>query len=441
MAPPLRPTVGETLSAFVAPLATTGLAVVAGDALSETDVVMLYAGAVTLVAFRSRLVASLVAAAGSALAFNFFFTAPYYTLYVDDSHYWFTFFMLAALGALVAVLASRLRIQTEGLALRERLSRALFTFTRELAVAETPGDARRALDRYQASLHLLDARAAATDAPPWMARDVDVATTLLEEHLARRSLREQEALHRMAVEAERLRSTLLSGVSHDLRTPLAGITGAATTLLDPDVALGAEARRELLEHVATEAERLRRLLDNVLRMTRLDSGELQPNLAWELPFDLVQAAAARVRRRSDRAVRVRAPGAPVLARLDPVLFDQLVENYLDNAVRYTPATQPIDVTLEVVDAELHVHVQDAGAGFGDQPVDRLFEKFVRGDRSSGSGLGLAICRAIATLHGGRTWAGAARQGGAVFSASFPLGGPDGEPVPRFDELLLHTELV
>jgi two-component system sensor histidine kinase KdpD len=245
---------------------------------------------------------------------------------------------------------------------------------------------------------------------------------------------EQAEEARLAVETERLRSTLLSSVSHDLRTPLAAITGAASTLLEPK-ALGPEAERELKEAICEEADRLNRLVSNLLDMTRLEAGSLQLQRDWHSLEELVGTALARLEGpMQDRKVTVSIPPDLPLARVDPVLIEQLLVNLLENAFKYTPPGSPVRVAAGVNEGSVEVEVADEGPGFPEGAEQRIFEKFYRGPSAAhGSGLGLPICKAIVTAHGGRIWA-ENRPRGAAFRFTLPLGGTppsaledDGEP--------------
>ncbi|TMB54725.1 MAG: sensor histidine kinase KdpD [Chloroflexi bacterium] len=236
---------------------------------------------------------------------------------------------------------------------------------------------------------------------------------------------------RLAVEAERLRSTLLSSVSHDLRTPLATITGAASTLLEPG-SLDEAAERELKEAIYEEAERLNRLVTNLLDMTRLESGSLALSRDWHSLEELVGTALARLERRAKgRPIKVSIPEDLPLVPVDGVLVEQVLVNLLDNALKYTPPGSPIVVTAASKDGAVTVELADEGPGLPVGAEERVFEKFYRGGSGQrGFGLGLPICSAIVTAHGGRIWAENRPSRGAAFRFTLPLG--DGPP-PAMEE--------
>jgi len=243
---------------------------------------------------------------------------------------------------------------------------------------------------------------------------------------AMESTRSQHAAEtaRIQMQTEQMRSSLLSAVSHDLRTPLASITGAASTLRSQGEKLLPETRQELLDSIAEEAERLSRLVSNLLDMTRLESGvELRRDL---YPLEeIVGAALQRLESQlSRRRVMTDLPDNLPLVSADDVLLGQLLVNLLENATKYTPEGTPIEVVAESSGDAITLEVRDRGPGFAPQEEQRVFEKFYRGrsDCARGAGLGLAICQAIAQVHGGTIEAFNRAGGGAVFRIRLPLGG-------------------
>jgi two-component system sensor histidine kinase KdpD len=234
---------------------------------------------------------------------------------------------------------------------------------------------------------------------------------------------QQAELH---MEAERLRNSLLSSVSHDLRTPLAAITGAATTLLTDGTQVQDSVRRELLESVRDEAERLNRLVHNLLEMTRLESGALKLRREWHSMEEIVGAALRRCSHiLAGRRRDVRVPPDLPLVDMDDVLIEQVVINLLDNAAKYTPAGSPISVTVTGDPERVIVEVADRGPGLPAGSEERIFEKFYRSGTAPGrgAGLGLAIAKGIVEAHGGRIWAHTLPEGGAAFFFSLPITGP------------------
>ena len=242
--------------------------------------------------------------------------------------------------------------------------------------------------------------------------------------LERERLAAEAERARLRAEAERLQSALLSSVSHDLRTPLASITGAASTLLEPDPALEPEARRELTEMIYDEAERMGRLVGNLLDMTRLATDSLAPRREWQSLEEIVGAAVHRLGRRLDgRPLQLDLPANLPLVAVDGVLLEQVLINLVENALRYTPPGTPIEITARADATALELAVADRGPGLAPGEERAIFERFRRGAASQetrGSGLGLAICRGIIEAHGGSISAANRASGGAEFRIRLPL---------------------
>ncbi len=241
--------------------------------------------------------------------------------------------------------------------------------------------------------------------------------------LERLHLSEQTAQARRRMDEERLRSVLLSSVSHDLRTPLGSITGAASTLLEGGE-LPEATRRDLLQSIQEESHRLHRLVTNLLDITRYESGSVQLNQAW-LPLEEVVGSALNRMEEGlrGRPLTVEVPPDLPLVTVDPVMLEQLIVNLLDNALKHTPPGTGVEVKAWAVGNRLTLLVADRGPGLAEGEEERIFEKLVRGAHHGdqpGSGLGLAICRAIAEAHGGRITASNRAQGGAQFLLVLPL---------------------
>ena len=249
--------------------------------------------------------------------------------------------------------------------------------------------------------------------------------------LERLALAEHSRQTEIEVEAERLRTALLSSLSHDLRTPLAAIEGAASTLLqdaEPDSA----ARQELAATILQESQRMTRLVANLLDMIRVESGTLKVQKEWQLLSDVMGVALLR----TDTQLR----GHPVtasfprdlpLVAVDEILLEQVFVNLLENAAKYTPPGTPIDVGAEAGAGEVIAYVADRGSGLRPGEEETIFQKFYRGGTGSGGiGLGLTICRGIVTAHGGRIWAENRAGGGAIFRLSLPITGTPPELVPE-----------
>ncbi len=243
---------------------------------------------------------------------------------------------------------------------------------------------------------------------------------------------------RITAETERLRSSLLISVSHDLRTPLASILGAASSLKAYGNDYSQTTRDELVTMIEEEAERLNRFVANLLDTTRLESGSLDVKRELTDVEEIVGSALQRAGKvLANHSISVDlAPDLPMLP-LDGVLLEQTLFNLLDNAAKYAPSGTRIEVRAKVQDDIAVIQVIDEGPGIPPQDFDRLFDKFYRiqeGDRQrAGTGLGLAICRGFVEALGGRIEAGnRTDRPGAVFTITFPIGG-DAETLPLKEE--------
>ncbi|ODU01418.1 MAG: two-component sensor histidine kinase [Planctomycetes bacterium SCN 63-9] len=228
---------------------------------------------------------------------------------------------------------------------------------------------------------------------------------------------------RIQAETEQVRSSLLSSVSHDLKTPLAAIAGASSALLEGE-SMDLATRRQLLETVADEAIRLNRLLENILQMSKLDAGAAAPNKQWHVLEEIVGSALHRVRREvGQHEITVTIPEDLPLVFVDGLLMEQAFINLLENAARYTPRKSRIAISASLESQSIRIVFSDDGPGIPSGSEERIFEKFYRAtsnDAGRGSGLGLAICRAIVKAHGGAITAANRPSGGAEFVIRLPM---------------------
>jgi two-component system sensor histidine kinase KdpD len=259
--------------------------------------------------------------------------------------------------------------------------------------------------------------------------------------LERAHLAEEAKLSALRAKTEEMRSSLLSAVSHDLRTPLAVITGAGTTLRDEPRNISQSQRAELIDTICEEAERLERLVRNLLDMTRVESGGLALKREWVPLEELIGAAVARLEDKlAGRSVTTALPADLPLVSVDPVLLELVFVNLLENAVKYTAAGSPIEISAHADSSALCIDIADRGAGIPEGALQKIFEKFYRGPHTniSGVGLGLPICRGIVEAHGGTIDAENRSGGGAVFRIKLPV--VEGAPsVPRDPEAAIAIE--
>jgi len=267
--------------------------------------------------------------------------------------------------------------------------------------------------------------------------DTEVLTALgrqVAAALDRHALDARHEAARVEIEGERLRTALLSSLSHDLRTPLASIEGAASTLLQA-AALPHADRRELAETILAESRRMTSLVTNLLNMVRVEAGSLAVKREWQPLEESLGVALLRLDETLHHyPVTVALPPDLPLVPVDELLIEQVFINLLENAAQHCPSGTPITVSAALRDDAVEVTVADRGPGIVPGSEDAIFEKFHRGPASpdnhpAGAGLGLTICRGIITAHGGRIWADSSDGSGAAFHFTLPLAGLPAAGVP------------
>ncbi len=437
------------LLAVVGTLLAVFAAAAAQRWLGLADLSLVFIVSVLLVATRTSTGPAVIAGLLSFLAYNFFFIEPRYTLYISARQGLVTVLLFLAAALLSGRLASRLAMQVQALRLSNRHALARQELGQRLAVAGGPeemvaaatdvlgqaldatvwvrlddrgppavgGGQRGTVEDHgwwflplrtpQRALGMLGlklpAQVAGLDAGRCeLARAMadDLAQALLRVRLA-----DDLQAERVSGEAERLRNALLASVSHDLRTPLAAIMGAAGSLDAYGEAMGTEDRHALLDTVRSEGERLDRYIQNLLDMTRLGHGTLALERDWIGVDELVGSASGRLRRyRPD--VRIETSIDAVLGpiRVHAALVEQALFNVIENAATFSPPGSAISIDARGDGDLLRIDVSDRGPGIPEDERKRIFEMFYsmdRGDRGRhGTGLGLAICRGMIGAHGG-----------------------------------------
>ncbi|TAK10235.1 MAG: two-component system sensor histidine kinase KdbD, partial [Candidatus Manganitrophaceae bacterium] len=253
---------------------------------------------------------------------------------------------------------------------------------------------------------------------------LETFANLMANAIERAVLAEEGQQAQVMIESERMRNALLSAVSHDLRTPLAAIAGAVSSLFEGKVDFDPKTRKQLIQSIYDEVMWMDRLVNNLLYMTRLESGAIQ--LRKEpLPLEeVVGAALVRLEKKlSDRPVTTQVPTDAPLVPMDGVLIEEVLINLLENATKYTPPGSPVELSAEFDKEQVTISVSDRGPGIPPGEEQRIFDKFYRTGpkRTRGVGLGLAICRGVVEVHGGRIWVENRPDGGAIFRFTLPAG--------------------
>lgn len=255
-------------------------------------------------------------------------------------------------------------------------------------------------------------------------RLLEVVTTQIALAMEREWLSEKQQKSKMDVERERLRSNLLRAISHDLRTPLTGILGAAATILDNDEVLDKKVKRELLQGVHEDASWLIHSVENILNITRIDEGiEMKKNM--EAVEEIVAEAVLRIKKlAANHIIEIDIPTDLILLPMDGTLIEQVLVNLIDNALKYTPFGSTIGIKTQIEGEKVVFEVSDNGKGIPEEDIPFIFDRFYTAPTIStgrrGTGLGLAICKSIITVHGGEISAFNNTSGGATFRFILPL---------------------
>ena len=255
---------------------------------------------------------------------------------------------------------------------------------------------------------------------------VDTVISQLTLVIERELLSREKENTRIQVERERLKSTLLRSISHDLRTPLTGITGSAGFLLD-NLGIMDEARiKSMLKDICSDSEWLSTMVENLLNLTRIQEGRLDINKKKEVVDDLVASAVRLVSNRvGNHTLKMETPEDILLVSVDGRLFIQVLVNLLDNAFRHSGTGTTVTLRVKQDGNCLKFVVSDNGIGIPNDKIDKIFDNFFttayeNGDKQRGVGLGLTICKAMVEAQGGTIRAFNSPQGGAVFEVSMPM---------------------
>lgn len=452
--------------------------------VSLTSQAMVYVLAVVIASYALTWKESVVCALAAVTAFNFFFVPPRWTFQVDNQEHFIALVAMLLVALVISHLAAALRRETDMARLNERRARQLQELASGLSGVTTvqevvamgqaalnaaftgpcvlavklpngnldlplesasslrdgmhcsmqeaavlgPGTGRwPGLDAWFLPLGEKDRMSGATCVQPASASDhagrehAQALNALLSQALWRLHLTSSMLVAQGEAQRQQVQSTFLAAISHDLRTPLAAVIGAASALQTQHAKLSAQEQDRLLGSIVSEASYLSKVTENTLQLVRLGNSSRALHRDWESMEEIVGAVLARVRQRDpSRRIKSRVPEGLPLIKVDPVLLAQLIENLLDNALKYSTAL--IDLMVNATDRELRVFVKDRGPGIPEELRETIFEPYSRSDRSGqrGAGLGLAVCRAIATAHGGSLTLRPRNGGGNSFALSLPL---------------------
>lgn len=245
--------------------------------------------------------------------------------------------------------------------------------------------------------------------------------------LDREILSTEQETSKVEIERERLRSNLLRAISHDLRSPLAGIKGAISTILEKGKVISDKTKEDLLNGIFDDTEWLIRLVENLLSMTKFDEGSMDIRKNMELVEEVVSEAVQRGSKYSkDHKIKVNVPEKIIMAPMDGNLIEQVIINLLDNAAKFSPKNSVIEIKVYENKDDVIFQVIDNGVGIEEKILPNIFERFFTNgskvsDSRRGVGLGLAICKSIVEAHGGKITAANKKEGGAVFTFNIPKG--------------------
>ena len=474
-----------TVTALLVVVTTIGLTLHAY--LSLTSQAMLYVLAIVIAAYTLSWLPSAVCAVGAVTALNFFFVPPRWTFEVDSQEHLIALFVMLAVALVISHLASRLRGETAVAQVNERRARQLQALASAVASASTDAEVQThgqvALETAFAgpsSLALLQANGQlVADSPlptpvldglhscmkdaavlgpgtgrwpglnawyiplgapglmsgaacvqPAHANDesgrehAQALCALVAQALQRLKLTASVLLAQQEAHRQQLQSTFLAAISHDLRTPLAAIVGAASSLQTQGDKLAGTEKTRLLASIASEADYLSDITENTLQLVRLaNTAQTSQTLRvdWEAMEEIVGAVLGRVRLRDlTRRIQSSVQSGLPLVKADPVLLAQLVGNLLDNALKYSTVGVLLSVTS--TGNQLQLTVIDRGPGIADDNMESIFQPCSRNDHSGqrGAGLGLAVCRAIAQAHSGTLTVRRRQGGGSCFTLTLPV---------------------
>lgn len=465
----------------------------------RTNVVMVYMLAVVVVAFRLGGGPATLACLLSVFLFDFINVPPYFSLGEEVYEYVFTLIVMLITAGIISTLAGRLRQKVEESKDRESRTASLYALSAELAGMQSDKDIIQSSITHLAQAFHADVKV--LHAEDWMhytatanegnspVAEVDFLSSSGKLHIHEAdhrvygsspliiegdirfvvlletttrwlgSLEQREYLSAMlgqcvqamerailmervhekeiVIQKELLRNSILNTVSHDLRTPLASIIGASSSLMAEGESFSEKSREQLRSVIFEEANHMMHMVENILDMAKLQGGDVRISREWEAIEEIVGSAVATIRRRvSSTDIILDVPQDLPFLRCDSVLIERVIINLLENAVKYSPSDASIKLSAQVKDQMMHVMIADEGEGIPAEQRSNVFDPFYRLRPSvAGSGLGLTICRSIVGVHGGAIWIEPSFGVGTTvcFTLPLPLEVPEVSQEPSMTE--------
>jgi two-component system sensor histidine kinase KdpD len=434
--------------------------------LDKSLVALLYLLPVGLITVLWGLGPGITSALSAFLTFNYFFIPPYYTLAVHQPSDLVILLVFLIVAVVISQLVGRAQYGMAAATAREREATQLYELSTDLAGLHNDQSIGRILaeqvqavfqgERLELDLgpalpqpFFLPANAAPPDRPPELVIPIQAARSVLGEirlwrevpaissserrllqtfasqgalALERAWLAKADARARVLEESDRLKSAILSSVSHELRTPLATIKASVSSLRSGEVRWDSSARAELLAAIDDETDHLNLVVGNLLDMSRIEAGALQPRREWNILSEILGGVLVRMRRLAElHQLDIDLPEDLPLLPVDYVQIEQVFTNLLSNSIKYAPAGTVVGVQARLEGAVVRVRVSNQGPQVPEEHLERIFDKFYRitnAERVTGTGLGLSICKGIIEAHGGRIWAENLPDGFA-FNVSLP----------------------
>ena len=431
-------------------------------------IALIYLLPVILATFLWGLTAGVLAGLASFLLFNYFFLTPFHTLVVQQTQDLLTLAVFLVVAVVISQLIGQARAGVQLANRREWQATQMYTLISALAglqdipsvgkmlaqktletfngqrievyiespaksnplsIVAPPGSAKNGEPAVRCPM--MTARRVEGELRLWIDRPalLDEETQLLNTFgsqgalaIERIRLSESETKARILEETDKAKSSLLSSVSHELRSPLAVIKASVSSLSNETVSWDSDARQDLLTTIEEEADHLNFLVGNLLDMSRIEAGALKPRRQWNALREIATGAIARLRTTlKDYRLELDFPAGLSLVPVDYFLIEQVFANLLSNSSKFAPTGSLITISVRPEQEIVHVRVSNQGPGVPEADLERIFDKFNRvtvSDRITGTGLGLSICKGIVEAHEGKIWAENA-PGGFIFHFTLP----------------------